>query len=88
MKYKIEVKYYNRKYNYERKIQKTLKDRQGTDAPERHPSVIVQLSNTSSPRPVSKKKKEKRGEYKNILNKQPTCRLLIVSKLREPPIIL
>ena len=86
MKYKIEVKYYNGKYNYERKIQKTLKDRQGTDAPERHPSVIVQLSNTSPPRPVSKKNKGKRDEYKNI---PPTCRLLIVSKLRrEPPIIL
>ena len=39
--------------------QRTLKDRPGTDAPERHPSVIAQLSNTSPYRQVPKKQGEK-----------------------------
>ena len=56
--------------------QRTLKNRPGTDAPKRHPSVTAQLSNSSPYRLVpEEKKKEKRGEYKNMLSKQPTCRL-------------
>ena len=39
--------------------QRTLKDRQGTDAPKRQPSVIMQLSNTSPPRLVPEKKEGK-----------------------------
>ena len=42
-------------------MQKTLKDRQGTDAPERHPSETVQLSNTSPYRLVPEKKKKEKG---------------------------
>ena len=42
-------------------VQSTLKDRQGTDAPERHPSVTVQLSNTSLYRLVPVKKKGEKG---------------------------
>ena len=55
--------------------QRTLKDRPRTDAPDRHPSVTAQLSNTSPYRLVPEKKRGERGEYKNILSKQPTCRL-------------
>ena len=39
--------------------QRTLKDRPRTDAPDRHPSVTAQLSNTSPYRLVPEKKGEK-----------------------------
>ena len=41
--------------------QRTLKDRPGTDAPERQPSVTAQLSNTSPYRLVPEKKKGEKG---------------------------
>ena len=40
---------------------RTLKDRQGTDASERHPSVTVQFSNTSPYRLIPEKKKMEKG---------------------------
>ena len=55
------IKKKNAKDSKSENEQRTLKDRPRTDAPERHPSVTAQLSNTSPYRLVPEKKKGRKG---------------------------